>query len=65
MSDFENISIENTERIPIEQFILDNLHPRFVYFSDYKKILGNINLNEFVKGSTRSEAGGIELSRRI
>ena len=61
MSDFENISIENTERIPIEQFILDNLHPRFVYFSDYKKILGNINLNEFVKGSARSEAGGIEL----
>ena len=60
MSDFENISIENTERIPIEQYILDNLHPRFVYFSDYKKILGNINLNEFVKGSTRSQAGGIE-----
>ena len=60
MSDFENISIENTERIPIEQFIMDNLHPRFVYFSDYKKILGNINLNEFVKGSTRSQAGGIE-----
>ena len=59
MSNFENISVENTERIPIEQFILDNLHPRFVYFSDYKKILGNINLNEF-KGSTRSEAGGIE-----
>jgi predicted ATP-dependent endonuclease of OLD family len=59
MSNFENISIENMERIPIEQFILDNLHPRFVYFSDYKKILGNINLNEF-KGSTRSEAGGIE-----
>ena len=60
MSDFENISIVNMERIPIEQFILDNLHPRFVYFSDYKKILGNINLNEFIKGSTRSEAGGIE-----
>jgi len=61
MSNFENISIENMERIPIEQFILDNLHPRFVYFSDYKKILGNINLNEFIKGSARSEAGGIEL----
>ncbi len=60
MNDFENISVGNTERIPIEQFILDNLHPRFVYFSDYKKILGNINLNEFIKGSTRSEAGGIE-----
>lgn len=60
MSEFEDISIENMERIPIQQFILDNLHPRFVYFSDYKKILGNINLNEFVKGSTRSGAGGIE-----
>ena len=61
MNDFENISVESTERIPIERFILDNIHPRFVYFSDYKKILGNINLNEFVKGSARSEAGGIEL----
>ena len=60
MSDFENISIENTERISIEQFILDNLHPRFVYFSDYKKILGNINLNQFINESTKSEAGGIE-----
>jgi len=60
MNDFENISVVKTEKIPIEQFILDNLHPRFVYFSDYKKILGNINLNEFIKDSTRSEAGGIE-----
>ena len=60
ISDFENVSVGNTERIPIEQFILDNLHPRFVYFSDYKKILGNINLNEFIKESTRSEASGIE-----
>jgi len=58
---FSPLSLSTTERIPIEQFIMDNLHPRFVYFSDYKKILGNINLNEFVKGSTRSQAGGIEL----
>ena len=60
MEDFENVSVGKTERITLEQFILDNLHPRFVYFSDYKKILGNINLNEFIKGPTRSEAGGIE-----
>ena len=39
MEDFENVSVGKTERIPLEQFILDNLHPRFVYFSDYKKIL--------------------------
>ncbi len=60
ISDFENVSVGNAERMPIEQFILDNLHPRFVYFSDYKKILGNINLNEFIKESTRSVASGIE-----
>jgi len=60
MSDFENISIENTERIPIEQFILDNLHPRFVYFSDYKKILGNINLTEYIKESENEASAGIE-----
>ncbi len=30
------------------------------YFSDYKKILGNINLNEYLKDSTTSDIGGIE-----
>jgi predicted ATP-dependent endonuclease of OLD family len=60
MVELENISFESIKRIPLEQFILDNLHPRFVYFSDYKKILGNINLNEFIKDTTRPEAGGIE-----
>ena len=37
-----------------------NLHPRFVYFSDYKKIYGNINLNEYVKNSKGKPYDGLE-----
>ena len=36
----------------LENFIDSNLHPRFVYFSDYKKIIGNVNLNEYRKERT-------------
>ena len=36
----------------LENFIDSNLHPRFVYFSDYKKIIGNVNLNEYRKEET-------------
>ena len=43
----------------LENFIEINLHPRFVYFSDYKKIIGNINLNEYQKEQT---APSIEFS---
>jgi len=39
----EKILIDNTESEALKNFIDDRLHPRFVYFSDYKKILGNIN----------------------
>ena len=44
---FQNLLIGTTEKIALENFIETNLHPRFVYFSDYKKIIGNINLNEY------------------
>jgi len=54
----EKILIDNTESKALKNFIEDNLHPRFVYFSDYKKILGNINLTEYVKETEAST--GIE-----
>jgi len=60
MGDFDNILINSIERLELEEFLKDSLHPRFVYFSDYKKILGNINLNEYLGSPTGSEAGGIE-----
>jgi len=43
MKNLEKILIDNTESEALKKFIDDRLHPRFVYFSDYKKILGNIN----------------------
>ena len=43
-----------SERTALENFIQDKLHPRFVYFSDYKKIHGNINLGEYLN-ETRDE----------
>jgi len=56
----EKILIDNTESEALKNFIMDNLHPRFVYFSDYKKILGNINLTEYIKESESGSATGIE-----
>ena len=56
----EKILIDNTESEALKNFIMDNLHPRFVYFSDYKKILGNINLTEYIKESENGSATGIE-----
>ena len=56
----EKILIDNTESDALKNFIMDNLHPRFVYFSDYKKILGNINLAEYIKESEDGSAAGIE-----
>ena len=55
----ERISIDNTESEALENFIRDNLHPRFVYFSDYKKILGNINLTEYLIESENVASSGI------
>jgi len=56
----EKILIDNTESDALKNFIIDSLHPRFVYFSDYKKILGNINLAEYIKESEDGSAAGIE-----
>jgi len=56
----EKILIDNTESQALKNFIDDRLHPRFVYFSDYKKILGNINLAEYIKESETEASAGIE-----
>ena len=56
----EKILIDNTESEALKNFIIDSLHPRFVYFSDYKKILGNINLTEYIKESENAASAGIE-----
>jgi len=56
----EKILIDNTESEALKKFIDDRLHPRFVYFSDYKKILGNINLAEYIKESETEASAGIE-----
>lgn len=49
-----------SQRRALENFIGAELHPRFVYFSDYKKIHGNINLNEFIREEKGSKVDGIE-----
>jgi len=51
-SNFQSLLVGTTEKIALENFIDSNLHPRFVYFSDYKKIIGNVNLNEYRKDRT-------------
>jgi len=51
-SNFQSLLVGTTEKMALENFIDSNLHPRFVYFSDYKKIIGNINLNEYRKVET-------------
>jgi len=57
---YDNLLIGTTERSALENFIEDKLHPRFVYFSDYKKILGNIDLNEFLKETKGIRPKGLE-----
>ena len=57
---YDNLVIGTTERSALENFIEDKLHPRFVYFSDYKKILGNIDLNEFLKETKGIRPKGLE-----
>ena len=57
---FDKLLVGTTERTALENFIEKNLHPRFVYFSDYKKIYGNINLNEYIKKSREPKQEGIE-----
>jgi len=60
IKNIEKILIDNTETDTLKNFIGDNLHPRFVYFSDYKKILGNINLTEYIKEYQNEASAGIE-----
>ena len=60
IKNMEKILIDNTESEALKNFIGDRLHPRFVYFSDYKKILGNINLAEYIKESETEASAGIE-----
>ncbi len=57
---FDNMLIGTTERSALENFIEDKLHPRFVYFSDYKKILGNIDLEEFLRETKGIRPKGVE-----
>ncbi len=53
------LSGEN-EKSALENFISSQIHSRFVYFSDYKKIYGNINLNEFLREEKGEREGSIE-----
>jgi len=46
---FSNFLSGESEKSALENFLASQLHPRFVYFSDYKKIYGNINLNEYLR----------------
>jgi len=57
---FDNMLIGTTERSALENFIEDRLHPHFVYFSDYKKILGNIDLEEYVRETRGIRPKGLE-----
>lgn len=46
-NEFSNLLSGESERVALANFVRTYIHPRFVYFSDYKKIYGNINLNEY------------------
>ena len=57
---FSNLLSGGSEKTALENFISTQLHPRFVYFSDYKKIYGNINLNEYVREEKGERRESIE-----
>ena len=57
---FSNLLSGSSEKTALENFISTQLHPRFVYFSDYKKIYGNINLNEYVREEKGERRESIE-----
>lgn len=52
---YDELLVGTTEKTALENFLLEHLHPRFVYFSDYKKIYGNINLDEYIKEIKRPD----------
>lgn len=57
---FTNLLSGESEKSALENFIASELHPRFVYFSDYKKIYGNINLNEYLREEKGERTDSIE-----
>ncbi|AFS81404.1 hypothetical protein NKOR_07715 [Candidatus Nitrosopumilus koreensis AR1] len=57
---FSNLLSGKSEKTALQNFIESELHPRFVYFSDYKKIYGNINLNEYLREEKGDRADSIE-----
>ncbi|MFB5612280.1 MAG: AAA family ATPase [Nitrosarchaeum sp.] len=57
---FSQLLSGESERSALENFIASEIHPRFVYFSDYKKIYGNINLNEYLREEKGERASSIE-----
>ncbi len=57
---YDELLVGATEKTALENFVLEHLHPRFVYFSDYKKIYGNINLDEYIKETQKLESEGYE-----
>jgi hypothetical protein len=57
---FSNLLSGGSEKTALENFIASQLHPRFVYFSDYKKIYGNINLNEYIREEKGERGESIE-----
>ena len=61
---YDELLVGSTEKTALENFILEHLHPRFVYFSDYKKIYGNINLDEYIKEIQRQRDKGGQYQTR-
>ena len=57
---FSKLLSGESEKSALENFIAVELHPRFVYFSDYKKIYGNINLNEYLREEKGEQVSSIE-----
>lgn len=57
---FSNLLSGGSQKTALDNFVANNLHPRFVYFSDYKKIYGNINLNEYIRDEKREKIESIE-----
>ncbi len=57
---FSNLLSGESEKTALQNFISTQLHPRFVYFSDYKKIYGNINLNEYLREEKGERKDSIE-----
>ena len=57
---FSNLLSGESQKTALQNFISSELHPRFVYFSDYKKIYGNINLNEYLREEKGERKDSIE-----